>query len=183
MNLNVNWSVVEIILTVVGYLIPVIALFIVPVNRKPTAATAWLLVMFILPYVGVLIFLLFGAWRMFSGRLDNSPQVEIQRVRSISAASAPEGVVPIATQVKQLPGMEPVFETPIPARQTPFINLSANLGGMPAVDGNSVVLLDDYQAIFQRIAECIDAAERFVHVTANTAFQIQAATSPTSRSK
>lgn len=53
-------------------------------------ATRWIV-------IGVLIFLLFGAWRMFSGRLDNSPQVEIQRVRSISAASAPEGVVLNAT--------------------------------------------------------------------------------------
>ena len=58
LNLNVNWSIVEIVLTVIGYLIPIVALFIVPVNRKPTAATAWLLVMFILPYVGVLVFLL-----------------------------------------------------------------------------------------------------------------------------
>lgn len=46
-----NWAVVESILIVVGYLIPVVALFIVPTNRKPTAATAWLLVMFILPYI------------------------------------------------------------------------------------------------------------------------------------
>jgi HlyD family secretion protein len=53
-------------------------------------ATRWIV-------IGVLAFLLFGAWRMFSGRLDNSPQVEVQRVRSISAASAPEGVVLNAT--------------------------------------------------------------------------------------
>src|ERR1043165_3414647 len=53
-------------------------------------ATRWIV-------IGVLLFLLFGAWRMFSGRLDNSPQVEIQRVKSISAASAPEGVVLNAT--------------------------------------------------------------------------------------
>ncbi len=55
-NISVNWSVVEIIITIIGYLIPIVALFIVPVNRKPTAATAWLLVMFILPYVGLLSF-------------------------------------------------------------------------------------------------------------------------------
>lgn len=151
LNLNVNWSIVEIVLTVIGYLIPIVALFIVPVNRKPTAATAWLLVMFILPYVGVLIFLLIG-----------SPK--LPRWRRAQQRTMNERIEAVAAQVKQLPGMGPVFETPIPARQTPFINLSANLGGMPAVDGNSVVLLDDYQAIFQRIAECIDSAERFVHV-------------------
>jgi HlyD family secretion protein len=53
-------------------------------------ATRWIV-------TGVLIFLLLGAWRMFSGRIHAAPQVEVQRVRSISAASAPEGVVLNAT--------------------------------------------------------------------------------------
>jgi|SRR5450432_454800 HlyD family secretion protein len=46
---------------------------------------------------GVLLFLLVGAWRLASDRLNAAPVVEIQRVRSISAASAPEGVVLNAT--------------------------------------------------------------------------------------
>ncbi|MBS1854788.1 MAG: efflux RND transporter periplasmic adaptor subunit [Acidobacteria bacterium] len=46
---------------------------------------------------GVLLFLLLGAWRVFSGRLDASPMVEVERVKSISAAGAPEGVVLNAT--------------------------------------------------------------------------------------
>lgn len=46
---------------------------------------------------GVLLFLLAGAWRLFSGKLDSSPVVEVERVRSISAASAPDGIVLNAT--------------------------------------------------------------------------------------
>jgi HlyD family secretion protein len=46
---------------------------------------------------GVLLFLLAGAWRMFSSKLDAAPVVEIERVRAVSAASAPEGVVLNAT--------------------------------------------------------------------------------------
>src|SRR5580658_9186766 len=46
---------------------------------------------------GVLLFLLAGAWRLFSGKLDSSPVVEVQRVKSISAASAPDGIVLNAT--------------------------------------------------------------------------------------
>ena len=46
---------------------------------------------------GVLLFLLLGAWRVASERLNAATVVEIQRVRSISAASAPEGVVLNAT--------------------------------------------------------------------------------------
>ncbi len=53
-------------------------------------ATRWII-------VGVLLFLLAGAWRMFSSKLDSAPVVEIERVRSVSAASAPQGVVLNAT--------------------------------------------------------------------------------------
>jgi HlyD family secretion protein len=53
-------------------------------------ATRWIV-------AGVLIFLLLGAWRVLAGRFNNAPEVEVQRVRSISAASAPQGVVLNAT--------------------------------------------------------------------------------------
>jgi HlyD family secretion protein len=53
-------------------------------------ATRWIV-------IGVLIFVLLGAWRLLSERLDAAPVVETQRVKSISSASAPQGVVLNAT--------------------------------------------------------------------------------------
>ncbi len=53
-------------------------------------ATRWII-------AGVLVFLLAGAWQMFSKKLDSAPVVEIERVRAISAANAPVGVVLNAT--------------------------------------------------------------------------------------
>jgi HlyD family secretion protein len=47
--------------------------------------------------LGVLLFLLAGAWRLFSSKLDAAPVVEVERVRAVSAESAPEGVVLNAT--------------------------------------------------------------------------------------
>jgi cardiolipin synthase A/B len=150
-DVNVNWSVVEIIITIVGYLIPVVALFVVPVNRKPTAATAWLLVMFVLPYVGLLIFLLIGSpklprWRRAQQRTMDS------RIEALTA------------RVKELPGMALMIDPPTPPRVAPFARLANHLGGLPAVDGNSIELLYDYAEIFRRIAEAIDAAKRYVHI-------------------
>ncbi len=46
---------------------------------------------------GVVLFLVLGAWRITSGNLNSGPVVEIQRVKSISAATALEGVVLNAT--------------------------------------------------------------------------------------
>jgi HlyD family secretion protein len=46
---------------------------------------------------GIVLFLLLGAWRLFSERLNTAPEVDVQRVKSVSAANAPEGVVLNAT--------------------------------------------------------------------------------------
>ncbi len=47
---------------------------------------------------GVVLFLLLGAWRVLSSdKFNSAPEVEVQRVRSVSAASAPEGIVLNAT--------------------------------------------------------------------------------------
>src|SRR5688572_15125178 len=53
-------------------------------------ATRWIV-------AGVLLFVLLGAWRMFSEKFDSAPEVQVERVRSLSAASAPQGVVLNAT--------------------------------------------------------------------------------------
>jgi HlyD family secretion protein len=47
--------------------------------------------------LGVLVFVLLGAWNMLSQRLNAAPEVDVQRVRSINAATAPQGVVLNAT--------------------------------------------------------------------------------------
>lgn len=47
--------------------------------------------------IGIILFLLAGAWRVLSNKLDAAAVVEVQKVHSISAASAPEGVVLNAT--------------------------------------------------------------------------------------
>jgi len=46
---------------------------------------------------GVVVLLLLGAWRLLSERANAAPLVEVQRVKPVSAASAPEGVVLNAT--------------------------------------------------------------------------------------
>jgi HlyD family secretion protein len=46
---------------------------------------------------GIVVFVLLGAWRLASDKLNAAPVVEVQRVKSVSAASAPEGVVLNAT--------------------------------------------------------------------------------------
>jgi HlyD family secretion protein len=53
-------------------------------------ATRWIV-------LGVLLFVLLGAWNLLSQRLNAAPEVEVQRVRSINPAVAPQGVILNAT--------------------------------------------------------------------------------------
>jgi len=53
-------------------------------------ATVWII-------FGILLLVGLGAWRTLSARLDTTPEVETQRVTTVSAAAAPEGVVLNAT--------------------------------------------------------------------------------------
>jgi cardiolipin synthase len=48
------------VLTTIGYAVPIIMLFVIPSNRKPSSATAWLLLMLLLPYLGLLLYSLIG---------------------------------------------------------------------------------------------------------------------------
>src|SRR5439155_18149657 len=59
-------------------------------NAPSKWATRWIV-------AGIVVFVLLGAWRLTSERLNAPPVVEVQRVKSVSAASAPEGVVLNAT--------------------------------------------------------------------------------------
>ena len=60
-------------------------------SKEPSKwATRWIV-------VGVLVVLLLGAWRVLSEKLNAAQEVEVQRVKSVSAASAPRGVILNAT--------------------------------------------------------------------------------------
>ena len=47
-------------LDLLGLAVRVVAIVVVPVNRRPTSAMAWLMAIFLIPYLGVIAFLLIG---------------------------------------------------------------------------------------------------------------------------
>lgn len=134
-----------------SYIIGLAALFIVPANRKPGEATAWLLLIFLAPLVGAILFLLMrnpklSKWRRAQQRAMNERlkyQVE---------------------EAQQMPELAPVVDPPLPARYEPFVNLIIQLTGMPAMAGNALELLPDYTGAVNHIVGDIDSAKRFVHI-------------------
>lgn len=152
-----NWTFIPTLIAIGGWIIAVAMLFIVPVNRKPSSATAWLLLIFMLPYLGLLIFLLVGSPKLSRRRREQQRTVDgIIRKAVVDVQKQPE------SSLQPVPSA--LFNPTIPPRYEPFVSLNTNLGYLPVFGGNSVELLPEYNTIFQRIAREIDCAQKFVHI-------------------
>ena len=82
---NLAW----IITLLASLAISITALIIIPRERKPTAAMAWLLLISILPFIGILLYLLIGNFRLPKKRMEEQKRVnEIYRERASSQTVA-----------------------------------------------------------------------------------------------
>jgi cardiolipin synthase A/B len=134
-----------------GWAIIVASLFIVPRNRKPGAATAWLMLIILQPYIGLALFLMIGSPKL-SGyrRLLQRRANEIIAVRVREAQDDPE--------------VEDFFEPSLPPNFEPLIQLNAALGGMPACVGNKVDLIPGYNDAIAALTDAVKTARLYVHV-------------------
>jgi len=126
--------------------IRVAALVIIPRNRLPTAAMAWLLAVFFVPLIGALVFLLIGSPKLPKER--RRKQAEMTRL----AAQQPRDA------------RSPENAEAIPDWLTPVITLTENLTGFPWVGGNDAELIGDYNASLKAMSAEIDVASSWVHV-------------------
>ena len=134
------------ILILADLAIRIAALIIIPRDRKPTAAMAWLLAIFLIPFVGIILYLLIGNVKL--------PKKRMERQREINGMieHRAEGV-DLGVDAEAWPSW---FRT--------ITEQNRVLGALPATGGNRAELIGDYQSSIDRMAEDIDTAERFVHV-------------------
>ena len=121
------------------------ALLVVPQRRSPSATRAWLLLIFFLPMPGLILFLMIGSPRFPAWRAQRFEALRPFLSGTATALQAHAAV--------------------LDARQ-PIADLAMRLGHMPATGGNSVELIDDYDAVIDRLEADIDGASRFVHILA-----------------
>ncbi|GAA1507941.1 cardiolipin synthase [Agromyces terreus] len=134
------------IVVLVDLAIRIAALIIVPRDRKPTAAMAWLLAIFLIPFVGIVLFLLIGNVKLSKRRRER--QVEIDRI--------------LEEDVDELQPATDAATWPTWFRTV--VEQNARLGALPAVPGDSARLFGDYEGSIDAMAADIDTAERYVHV-------------------
>lgn len=119
-------------------------------RRAPTATLAWMLALLLVPFVGVVVWLVFGrtsAKRVAERYADVTTRVERalepHAVRSKIAGEA---------------------EARIEPRTEGLLRLTAKLASAPASHGNRTELLIDGRATYEALAEAIGAATDHVHV-------------------
>ncbi|MGH1562176.1 cardiolipin synthase [Mumia sp. DW29H23] len=126
--------------------IKVIALGVVPRNRRPSSGMAWLLLILIIPFGGILLFLMLG--RTSLGRRRHAQQAEVN-------AEVAERTAPVPTLGTDFDG---------PAYVQSAATLNRNLGALPAMPGNAIALYPGYADSIAAMTAEIERAQSFVHV-------------------
>lgn len=134
------------IVVIVEWTIRIAAIIVIPRNRRPTAAMAWLLAIFFIPEVGILLYLVIGNPRL--PRKRRLRQTEINDYIRDASRGADFG--------RPQPDAPPEFDA--------MVQLNRNLGAMPLTSGNRAQLLSDYQASIQAMTDAIAQAKDYVHV-------------------
>ena len=123
--MNTFLAVLGVLLVITDYAIKVLAIGVLPSNRKPSSAMAWLILILIIPFAGFIDLPVPGPNQR--GRQAARPPARGQRRRS-AAATDRLPVTPVAG---------PVYLGSV-------ATLNRELGSLPLQDGNLVELIPGY---------------------------------------
>jgi cardiolipin synthase A/B len=143
--------VVPYLLTFGPLILQLSALTLIPERRKPAVAQAWLLLIFLTPVVGWIVYLLIGSTKLSRRRRD------IQR-------RANQAILDRMQAIQRDPLIAHIHTPTLGPRLAGLVRMSQILGGMPAFGGNTVEFMPDYNGTIKRIAEAIDGAQRYAHI-------------------
>lgn len=143
-------SLVAFIIAVVVFIIDLVVrlalLFYVPRNRKPTAATAWLLAIFILPIIGTLFFFVIGNTKLSKSRRQKQHHMS-KKLREFALTLKSHKVT-----------------APIRTGYHNSAALAQSFGDLPPVKHNAVTMISGYDNIIEDMTQAIDTAEKYVYV-------------------
>ena len=125
-----------------------LALLVVPLRRAPSAARAWLLLIFFLPWPGLVFYALIGRAYLPRRRFLVQKQIyeTIRRIEPRALSGAATAAPAVAPEL------------------LPALRLAEQLSEFPLVGGNRFELLPVYGAAIDRLIAEVDASQRFVHL-------------------
>jgi cardiolipin synthase len=134
------------VVLVLDIVIRIAAVVVVPRNRRPSSAMAWLMAIFVAPIPGSVLFGLIGSTKLPQDRRDKQREINDLILENT------EGLDNRAETATQPPWFGTV------------VRLNRTLGSMPLIPGNTARLLPDYADSIAAMTAAVDAAERYVHV-------------------
>jgi len=140
-----SWTILYIISE---WLIRLIMLGVVTHRRRPSSATAWLMVIFFQPWVGLLLYLLFGE--------DRLPRLRIEQHSRLMRQ--------MRTVIGRFEDQNNVVQPELDPTQRSVVRLAQHLGHMPILGGNHADFMSRTQEVIDRLVADIDAAEEHVHL-------------------
>lgn len=123
-----------------------IALGVIPGNRKPSTGAAWLLLILVVPILGFVIFLFFGRTELGKDRHDRQLRAKArirERTGALPPAELPEDSAALLPSV---------------------VALNDQLGSLPLVENNCVLVIDDYEEVVDLMTQAVTAAQSYVYV-------------------
>lgn len=130
----------------------IIRLAMIPVlmrKRSPSAAAAWLAVIFFLPWAGLALYLVVGEPRL--GRRRHRRHVEA--IRTVRSRHRLEKLAPFERIAR------------IPPAHRDIARLAQRIADLPPTGGSRCELLAESERVVERLVADIDAAARHVHIT------------------
>ena len=151
-------EVVALVLAIIDISFRLIALVIVPRNRRPQTSMAWLLAIFFIPFFAFFAFLAFGSHRLSPTR--RRKQETINGILEADRDDIPDRVRVEPAELEALRGT---------ARRStrliaPLVRLNEHLGHMAMLRGNAVSLHTDARQSLEAMITDIDSARDTVHV-------------------
>lgn len=136
------WAAVLIL--VVELIVRAVMAGVVPGRYRPSAAMAWLLVVFFVPVLGLVLYVLIGRAWLTQRRVREQERINEELYQGVQGTDE----APASPSRSHLDGA---------------IALNVRLGALPMTERNRIHLLPEYKEAFTWMIEAIDAAEHYVH--------------------
>ena len=143
-----NWAIYgTVAYALVSLAIKLVMIVVVTQRRSPDSALLWLVFIFIIPILGLVIYLIFGRTKLSPYRLKVQQDNDVRLKETI--------------RMLRLDGRLPdISKDQASAEARYTARLNETLGGFPVVGGNSVELIPEYQGSVNRIIEDIKKGKK-----------------------
>ncbi len=145
-------AVLGVALIIADYVIKFLAVGVLPNNKKPSSAMAWLILILIIPFAGFVVFLFLGRTNIGAKRLARQREAD-EAIRAATDRLVSTGSTTGLTTSDAGPPYLPSMAT-----------LAKNLGSLPLQDGNHVELIGGYGDAIAAMTLAVTGATTSVEV-------------------